>query len=273
MAAPSLEHERTDRADPAHVVAVVEAARAASADGSRPSGRTVVVAVDGRSGSGKTLLGTAVAAALGCPVVHLDDVYPGWDGLAEGVALLTTDLLEPVSRGRGGQLPPLGLDALAPRPRRARAGPADVLVVEGCGVLVEPGGQPRHGPGVGRGAPTTSAAGAALARDGETYAPHWDRWAAQEELVYASGPWADARTSSCGRARRDDGRRPAGARAGAAAAGRPVAAHPPDRRGRPRRPGSSRPTCSATRPVLRARHRDPLPRASPTGSGCVGSSR
>ena len=40
----------------------------------------------------------------------------------------------------------------------------------------------------------------ALSRDGETYAPHWDRWAAQEDAVYAGrarGPtptWCSART-------------------------------------------------------------------------------
>ncbi len=28
----------------------------------------------------------------------------------------------------------------------------------------------------------------ALARDGDTYAPHWERWAAQERAVYAADP-------------------------------------------------------------------------------------
>ena len=71
------------------------------------SGRVVIVALDGRSGSGKTLLGTAVAASLACPVVHLDALYPGWDGLQGGVDLLTTHVLEPLARAaarptRGG---------------------------------------------------------------------------------------------------------------------------------------------------------------------------
>ncbi len=190
MAAPSLEHERTDRADPAHVVAVVEAARAALATGTRPPGNTVVVAVDGRSGSGKTLLGTAVAAVLACPVVHLDDVYPGWDGLAEGVALLTTDLLEPVSRGGAGSY--RRWDWMRSRPGRVvPVPPADVLVVEGCGVLVEPAGS--HATvRVWVEAPDDERRRRALARDGETYAPHWDRWAAQEQLAYASSPWEHA---------------------------------------------------------------------------------
>lgn len=185
MAAPSLEHERTERADPAHVAAVVTAARAATA----PSGGTVVVAVDGRSGSGKTVLATAAAAALGAPVVHLDDVYPGWDGLAQGVALLTADLLEPVSRGAAGSY--RRWDWMRSRPGRVvPVPPAPLLVVEGCGALVEPAG--RYATvRVWVDAPDDERRRRALARDGDTYAPHWDRWADQEELAYAARPWTD----------------------------------------------------------------------------------
>lgn len=186
MAAPSREHERTERADPAHVSAVVEAVRGAAT----PPGGTVVVAVDGRSGSGKTLLGTAVAAALGCPVVHLDDVYPGWDGLAEGVALVTADLLEPVSRGRPGSY--RRWDWMRSRPGRVVPVPrTPVLVLEGCGALVQPAAA--HATvRVWVEAPEDERKRRALARDGETYAPHWDRWAAQEDLAYTARPWEDA---------------------------------------------------------------------------------
>lgn len=186
MAAPSVEHERTDRADPAHVAAVVAAARGASP----PPGGTVVVAVDGRSGSGKTLLATAVGATLDAPVVHLDDVYPGWDGLAEGVALLTADLLEPVSRGATGSY--RRWDWMRSRPGRVVPVPATaLLVVEGCGALVDPAG--RHASvRVWVDAPDDERRRRALARDGETYAPHWDRWAAQEERAYATRPWEGA---------------------------------------------------------------------------------
>jgi cytidylate kinase len=176
-----------DSADPEQVTAVVEAVRAASP----VAGRTVVVSIDGRSGSGKTLLGTAVADTLGCPVVHLDAIYPGWDGLAAGVALVTDHVLEPVARGEHAAYP--RWDWMRSRPGRTvvvDAGPH--LVLEGCGALVPPAGA-YAAVRVWVDAPTEVRRERALSRDGETYAPHWDRWAAQEDAVYAAArPWESA---------------------------------------------------------------------------------
>ena len=46
--------------------------------------------IDGPSGAGKTTLALQIGEALGIPVVHLDDFYPGWGGLAEGCLLYTS---------------------------------------------------------------------------------------------------------------------------------------------------------------------------------------
>lgn len=176
-----------ETADPTQVEAVAAAARTA-----RPvAGTTVVVAIDGRSGSGKTLLGSAVATALGCPVVHLDDIYPGWDGLEGGVALATTHVLEPLARGERAAYP--RWDWMRSRPgRTVGVEPATHLVLEGCGALVPPA-SPFAAVRVWVEAPTAVRRERALSRDGETYAPHWDRWAAQEDAVYArSRPWESA---------------------------------------------------------------------------------
>ncbi|WP_432563270.1 nucleoside/nucleotide kinase family protein [Kineococcus sp. SYSU DK003] len=146
-----------------------------------PAGPTVV-AIDGRSGSGKTDLAAALAARTGASVVHMDDLYPGWDGLAAGVELL------------GGVLAGLRSGAPTTRPvwdwtrqRYTREVPLPthgVLVVEGVGagcagavdLLVEL----VAGPALRR--------DRALARDGATFAPHWESWAAQETELFAREP-------------------------------------------------------------------------------------
>ena len=59
-------------------------------------GGTVVVAVDGPSGAGKTTLTRELRRRLdGPPVIHLDAVYPGWDGLAQTPAILHDHVLAP----------------------------------------------------------------------------------------------------------------------------------------------------------------------------------
>ena len=172
----------SELADPAQVAAVVAAARRAHHDGPGP----VVVALDGRSGAGKSVLASAVAAELGCPIARIDDVFPGWDGLAAGVALFTEHVLEPLSHGEEGLLPTW--DWAADRAGARRPVPVtDVLVVEGCGVLVAPASRYAD-VAVWVEASDDVRRRRALARDGETYAPHWERWAAQERALYAADP-------------------------------------------------------------------------------------
>jgi hypothetical protein len=168
------------RADPADVGVVAAAARAASP----VAGTTIVVSLDGRSGSGKTVLGSAVAEALDCPVVHLDDIFPGWDGLAAGVQLVTEHVLVPLSRGEQPAYPTWDWRRSRPGPS-VRVEPSTHLVLEGCGALVPPA-LGYAAVRVWLDAPVALRRERALARDGELYAPHWARWAAQEDAVYAT---------------------------------------------------------------------------------------
>ena len=59
----------------------------------------VLIAVDGFSGAGKTTLATELAAALRAhhtvSLFHLEDVYPGWDGLADGIAYFSEQVAAP----------------------------------------------------------------------------------------------------------------------------------------------------------------------------------
>lgn len=147
------------------------------------AGGTRVVAVDGRSGAGKTSLAGILRDELAAPVVSLEDLYGGWDGLEHGIDLLVSEVLEPLAAGRVALVPrydwvagewaePVALD------------PPEVLIVEGVGA------------GARRAAAYASVLvwldatpavrkKRALDRDGETFAPHWDRWAAQEDAMLA----------------------------------------------------------------------------------------
>ena len=181
----------TDPPDPAHVDRVLSALTEVTAvnDLTAPAGSPTrrsavrVVAIDGPSGSGKTSLARGVSAALDAAVVHMDRIYPGWDGLAASVGLLVEQVLAPLARGEAAAYRLWdwehdGWDGWQ------TVAPADVVVVEGCGSSVGPAGD-LAALRVWVEAPREERRRRGLARDGEAYRPHWERWAAQEEELYA----------------------------------------------------------------------------------------
>src|SRR6476620_9200375 len=122
-----------------HVTAVVSLALAA---GPR-CGDVVYIALDGPGGAGKTFLARGVELALEpvapVAVVHMDHLYPGWDGLAQGPGLLTTQVLEPLARGERAAY------RIWSWVRDEWVGSREVvpwclLVVEGGGACVQPAG-------------------------------------------------------------------------------------------------------------------------------------
>jgi uridine kinase len=146
-------------------------------------GRTRVVGVDGRSGAGKSTFARALSVALGASVVALEQIYGGWSGLEHGVDLLVSDVLQPLAAGRTVYVPHYDWVKQTweePAPLK----PPEVLIVEGVGagarraaayesvlVWLESAGNVRKQ--------------RALARDGDTFAPFWDMWAAQEDALLA----------------------------------------------------------------------------------------
>lgn len=138
-----------------------------------------VVLIDGRSGAGKSTIAARVATALDAEMLALDSLYPGWDGLAAGVELVRTGVLSPLAQGRPGTW--RGWDWQENRPSSAHAvPPGRALVVEGSGVLT-PDTRALSQVHVWVESPERSRRERALARDGESYRPHWTRWALQED--------------------------------------------------------------------------------------------
>ncbi|BAL86981.1 hypothetical protein AMIS_17610 [Actinoplanes missouriensis 431] len=143
-----------------------------------------VIAVEGRSGSGKTTLARAVSERLGAPLISMDDLYAGWDGLDRGVTALRDWVLRPLAEGRPASW--RRWDWAAGEYAGHFAVPdGEWLVVEGVGA----GGavvRPYLCGVVWLESPAALRKRRALARDGETYAPHWSRWARHEDAFYAA---------------------------------------------------------------------------------------
>jgi uridine kinase len=145
--------------------------------------RPLVVAIDGPSGSGKTTLAAQLSAELGVvPVVHMDSIYPGWDGLDEGSERLVSDVLEPLAAGKPAAVRRWNWDTNSDG-RLEPVAAARIVIVEGAGsatraastlvdlivwVDADPDERWRRG----------------IERDGDVFAPHWHRWATQERLSF-----------------------------------------------------------------------------------------
>lgn len=186
------QRDRITDVSPSRVVSSVDAAATRALDlalsrGPRCAG-TTVVSVDGPSGSGKTLVAQTLERQIAertgerCRLLHLDDLYPGWGGLEDGVGALARSVIEPLAR-----------DELAAYHRwdwhgRRFADWVPVmatpwLVIDGCG----------------SGASVVSAHLSALvwvdadeglrydramAREDVGYQAQWERWAAQERVHF-----------------------------------------------------------------------------------------
>ncbi len=106
-------------------------------------------------------------------LVRLDDIYPGWDGLEAGSRHVAEFVLSERPRWQRW-------DWTAGRPAEWHdLDPTRPIVVEGCGALSRVS-RARADWGIWVELDDAARKQRALARDGDAYAPHWERWAAQE---------------------------------------------------------------------------------------------
>ncbi|MFD5867474.1 hypothetical protein ACFWGD_02510 [Corynebacterium sp. NPDC060344] len=168
----------------------------------------MILLVDGRSGSGKTTLAKKLHDVLAWPVVHLEDAYPGWGGLAAASDAVADSMLDPEVAGfrrwdwfandwaewvdLSKFVTPAG-DASASDDTASdgtaadrSAAPTPSLIIEGCGALTADnlaaaraiGDGETWGVWVELDEPTRFAR--AMARD-PYFHGHWRMWAAQED--------------------------------------------------------------------------------------------
>ena len=148
-----------------------------------------IVLIDGFSGAGKSTLADAVVRAwttrrgIRPQLLRLEWIYPGWDGLDDASAALIRDVLEPIARGLPGGYRRWDWEADAAAERHPIA-PDVPLIVEGVGALTRRS-RALAGLGVWIDLDERTRKHRALKRDGDTYRPHWDRWAAQERRFAA----------------------------------------------------------------------------------------
>jgi hypothetical protein len=168
--------------------------------GGTPTGRPVVVAVDGHSGSGKTTVAERLAEQVpGAVVVHTDDVA-WWESFLDWDHLMAGGILEPARRGEPVGFRPPAWDA------RGREGAIEVpagrrlVVVEGVGSSRR-SLTPLVDAAVWVQSDYDEANRRGIARDGgtaEAEAFWWEWMAAENPFLLQDRPWERAAAVVCG---------------------------------------------------------------------------
>jgi uridine kinase len=147
-----------------------------------------LVCVDGPAGSGKTTLADALVRRLrslpsvDVELLHMDDVYDGWAGLATGMATVAASVVEPLRAGRAGRYRRFDWhrDAYA---EEHVVPPVDVLVVEGVG-----SGSSAYASAISLlvwlAAPPVVRLERGVQRDGVQMRDHWLAWREMEDAMF-----------------------------------------------------------------------------------------
>lgn len=149
--------------------------------------QTPIILIDGRAGSGKSTLADALQRQLfrdgeSLPrVIHMDELYEGWDGLDAGADYLQRMILNPLERGKKAEWQEWDW-AISERNQWREFAGGTPLIIEGCGALNHRSAET----GVIRVWLEVDQAVRLkrwIAREGSD--EFWGRWAAQEEQFYA----------------------------------------------------------------------------------------
>lgn len=152
--------------------------------------RPTLIAVDGRSGAGKSTLALELTTRLRrhrtVTLFHLEDLYPGWEGLAAGIDAYASNILPRLAAGQPATWRPWDWAAGTPGAETTTE-PAEVIVVEGVGVA-SAAALPHLDAVLWVEEEDDVRRQRAIARDGATYEPFWNTWAGQEAAWLAAEP-------------------------------------------------------------------------------------
>lgn len=147
----------------------------------QPAEVGVVVLIDGASGTGKTTLAAELAARWpenrAVSVIHMDDLYGGWTGLAAGILALEEGFF--ASRQKGDDAHLRTYNWGSGQWEDGPTIPAHVdVIVEGCGAFGA-AQAPTTDVRIWLDAPLDLRRARALSRGGEDFQQHWDEWEQQ----------------------------------------------------------------------------------------------
>jgi uridine kinase len=148
-----------------------------------------LVAVDGASGAGKTILARRLAIGLAAivtpvPVVHTDDLLDGWDDQLTFWDRLDSQILAPLRAGRPGRYRRFDWDAKRFGDELVPVPPAPVLVLEGFS-SARAQIRPELTMAVFVTVPPVVGLQRALARDGTALLPYLEQWQRVAERHFA----------------------------------------------------------------------------------------
>jgi adenylate kinase family enzyme len=157
--------------------------------------QTPIVLIDGRSGAGKSTLAKLISDSLfreqeqAPRIVHMDDLYEGWEGLRQGSQYLNSHILRPLVQNGKAQWQ----QWYWARNRRGGRDPGNgwrefqghnLLIVEGCGSISRESAELAD-LSIWVESPRPTRKQRFLARDSGAFADYWDLWSSQEESFYA----------------------------------------------------------------------------------------
>lgn len=152
--------------------------------------RPLIIGIDGRSGSGKTVLSTVLAENLSeshdVTVLPLENLYQGWNGLHAGLDIFSQNVLPALAAGETVTYQTWdwhAADTTGGAPGKiVTTEPTEVVICEGFGVGAR-ANRDLLDVLIWLRVPDQVRYDRAMHRDGASYLQQWENWAAQERQV------------------------------------------------------------------------------------------